>query len=228
MQSQTTEIAALQKREQELLAQLSIPPDSQINELLAHLKSQHEELLNQQLLQIRRAYIQQFGQQTISITTDKASENSIPSNIVFVQSPGGSNIRLLEEGTSAELSDGSVAPGRIVVMKAEEFENGSDNEAEGQVHDATDNGTSELVISTDNVELVKGDAAKMDDSIETNVPETTVFEDVGNETVVQVTLSGTSVQQADTDDKPVEQTTEKVEVKEPESSPRTKRRKKSH
>ena len=212
------------------MTQLSIPLDNHIHELLVQLKSQHEDLLHQQLAQIRRAYIQQFGHQAVNVTTDKTADSSIPGNIVFVQSPGGSNIRLLEEGSSGELADDS----RIVVMKTEEMENRSGDDEEEQV-DAMDNSNSELVISTESGELVKGDVTKMDDYTQgkaiVNVPEAAVFESMDNETVVQVTLSGSAQQEetCSTEHKAVEQKTEKAEDKEPEeSSPRSKRRKKSH
>ena len=227
--TQATEIVALQKREQELLNQLSVPLDNQINDLMLHLKSQHEELLHHQLAQVRRQYIQQVSQQNISIiSTDRASDNSVQSSIVFVQSPGGSNIRLIEEGASGELSDVTANTERIVIMKAEEIETKSEsNEEETQSCDVAESGNSDLVISTENSE--KDNPIEMNETVVgegvVHVAEATALEPMENETVVQVTLPSGAAQT--TDDKSDEHGSEKPDHREPGSSPRLKRRKKS-
>ena len=227
--TQATEIVALQKREQELLNQLSVPLDNQINDLMLQLKSQHEELLHHQLAQVRRQYIQHVSQHSISIiSTDRASDNSVQGSIVFVQSPGGGNIRLVEEGTSGELSGGTGNAERIVIMKAEEIEAKSEgDEDETQSGDVAESGNSDLVISTENSE--KGNPVDMNETIAgedlVHVAETTVLEPMDNETVVQVTLPGSAAQT--TGEKCKEQSNKKPDLREPGSSPRLKRRKKS-
>ena len=224
--TQATEIVALQKREQELLNQLSVPLDNQINDLMLQLKSQHEELLHHQLSQVRRQYIQHVSQQNISIiSTDRASDNSVQGSIVFVQSPGGSNIRFVEEATSGELSGGTENTERIVIMKAEDIEAKSEgDEEETQSGDVAESGNSDLVISTENSE--KGNPINETTAGKdlVHVVETTVLEPIDNETVVQVTLPGSATQT--TDEKCEEQSREKSNLREPGSSPRLKRRKK--
>ena len=58
VQMQAVELGNYQKREQELLKQLTIPLDSKLEELLNSLQSQHTELLHQQLAQLKRTYTQ--------------------------------------------------------------------------------------------------------------------------------------------------------------------------
>ena len=196
---------------------------------MLQLKSQHEELLHHQLAQVRRQYIQQVSQQNISIiSTDRGSDNSVPSSIVFVQSPGGSNIRLVEEGMSGEFSDVTANTERIVIMKAEEIETKSEgNEEETQRCDVAETANSDLVISTENSE--KNHPVKMNETVVgedlVHVAEAAVLEPAENETIVQVTLPSSTAQTPD--GKSDEHGGEKPDHREPGSSPRLKRRKKS-
>ena len=51
-----SEVEILQKREQSLIQQISVPLDKNIQKLLSQLEVQHRELLHQQLLEIKRSY----------------------------------------------------------------------------------------------------------------------------------------------------------------------------
>lgn len=72
---QAQEIINYQKREEELVSQLSIPLDDRIQEILVQLKSEHEDLLHQQLAQLRRAYVQQMSQQNTRSVPIIVTEN---------------------------------------------------------------------------------------------------------------------------------------------------------
>lgn len=80
VESQAAEIERLQKREQELVAQLSVPLDDRIQELLQSLKTQHEDLLHQQLAQLRRSYIHSY----FVISKDSELEDYPSQNIVMI------------------------------------------------------------------------------------------------------------------------------------------------
>ncbi len=65
-----------QKREQELLNQLSVPLDSRIQDLLQQLKASHEDLLHQQLAQLRRTYLQQLPSANPIIVLSQPDDNT--------------------------------------------------------------------------------------------------------------------------------------------------------
>lgn len=193
------------------------------------LKSQHEDLLHQQLAQVRRAYIQQFGvQHQTAITTsersaDSSTSSSVPSNIVFVQSPGGTNIRLVETETSTTQPSEEASTGTIVIMKSEEAENKSDDDEDETVTETV--GSSKLVINTRSRSDSDKDATIIE---EEEVVSETVLEPMESETVVQVTLPAASNTVAVDKDNGAKPTVQNQSSKEVESSPRSKRRKKSH
>ncbi|KAK3086014.1 hypothetical protein FSP39_012162, partial [Pinctada imbricata] len=70
------EVDALQKREQQLLRQISVPLDKNIEKLLSQLESQHRDLLHQQLLEIKRSYTAKVNsEQLTNIQSESESEN---------------------------------------------------------------------------------------------------------------------------------------------------------
>ena len=88
VQVQSTELTAYQKREQDLLSQLSIPLDERIHELLVQLKADHEDLLHQQLAQLRRVYLAQLPQVESSISGQTSGERLTITSVANTESSG--------------------------------------------------------------------------------------------------------------------------------------------
>lgn len=76
LQLHSQQIAAYQKREQELLSQLSISLDERIQEILTSMQQQHQNLLHQQLAQLKRDYINGQSITTLQVLQE-SSHNSI-------------------------------------------------------------------------------------------------------------------------------------------------------
>ena len=103
---QAQEITQLQKREQDLVQQLSVPLDARIQELLQQLKDNHEDLLHQQLAQLRRSYVQQApGGEPIIVISQPSSDGTVtktstPITQVQADASGTLHFVMTQDGTA--------------------------------------------------------------------------------------------------------------------------------
>lgn len=85
IEEKDNQIAAYQRREQELLNQLSIPLDKGISQLLEQLETAHKDLLHHQLAQLKRTYlnannVSEPSPQMYLITTNPRSSSNDTTN----------------------------------------------------------------------------------------------------------------------------------------------------
>ena len=154
LKKQSERLAAHQEREQELIAQLTIPLDDKTTELLSSLKEQHEELLCQQLAKLKRSYaeslttvVPQYGTST-SPSMDTPLSAHFDGEIVTLSVPprGATNPAvpvLVTTSTGMSLvhsQDGAVSSGKVVVSSDQPVVASSDQL-----------GSSELVLESVNV-----------------------------------------------------------------------------
>lgn len=151
LQDQQDEITAYQKREQELMAQLSIPLDKGIQDLLHSLEEQHRDLLRQQLAFVRRTYLlQQSLNQTGTNSTIRVQTPSIsPDNqIIVIENEGYSN----NNNSSVDQLPENLTDNNIIIT-SEEHEDiqVSISESEGKV--LNENMDPVRIVQMDTVDL---------------------------------------------------------------------------
>ena len=171
---QGQEVSAYQKREQDLLAQLSIPLDERIHELLNQLKTDHEDLLHQQLALLRKTYLSQLQQageagelsqqENIIIVTSGEERNGtmscirVPTDGTLVEEAAAASVRTSDVTTSSGSGDGDVSKSSVVTSSSSELagnqqtvtltsEQFHELEAASEVHEHTS-----IVITDDMVE----------------------------------------------------------------------------
>ncbi|XP_064612933.1 coiled-coil domain-containing protein 7-like [Liolophura sinensis] len=76
LKTQTEMLSKCQRREQDLLQQLSVPLDKATEDLLKQLEKNHKELLHQQLGALRRSYLNQQSKEQQTITIPSAALQS--------------------------------------------------------------------------------------------------------------------------------------------------------
>ena len=137
---QNNEIAGYQKREQELLNQLSVPLDDRIQDLLQQLKTSHENLLHQQLAQLRRTYLQQ-------ITTVAGH----PEPMIVISQPSGQQDGAAGTATAApvtQIQQIAQSDGTVIIMTPQQV---TQTDCHGNAHKIEGIDISEGTTCTTNI-----------------------------------------------------------------------------
>lgn len=124
---QSDKICNHQRREQELLSQLTIPLGEKTSEILTSLKEQHEELLHQQLAHLKEAYLQslastqysnsesplhaQFDSEvvTLAVAPDGTTSSSVP---MIINSEGQALVN--SDGHTPVISEGQMVTSSVL------------------------------------------------------------------------------------------------------------------
>jgi hypothetical protein len=108
VEMQAQELLHYQKREQDLLQQLSVPLDARIQELLQQLKESHEDLLHQQLAQLRRSYMTQEAEEQPFIVISEPSDHGNTTTISQVQTDSSGTYQIVMTPDGPTVTNSSV------------------------------------------------------------------------------------------------------------------------
>ncbi|XP_013399915.1 protein TAPT1 homolog isoform X2 [Lingula anatina] len=114
IQMQSQEVVMYQRREQELLGQLSVSLDDKIQDMITNLQNQHQELLHQQLAEVKREFTSQLhaaSENTVTVTFGASEANqdttSDGQRTLMISASNDIDTRNLDEITVTESENSS-------------------------------------------------------------------------------------------------------------------------